>query len=143
MARPRTLMTTRRARVIRAEDMSQEMNNSQDEKKVVKKVRILQRDDGAVFTWTSVLETRNDMRGGYLYKYADGTTSITLDKASTKTMDAVNVGKREQSLIDENAKLKAELEALKGNTASSVSVMEPAAENTIILDQGESAIPTE
>jgi hypothetical protein len=72
----------------------------------VKKTRVLQRKDGAIFTWTPVLDVRQDMHAGWLYEFADGTQSLQLDRATKTEIDSATMTKREAALIEENARLR-------------------------------------
>lgn len=85
-----------------------------EEKTIAKKLRILQRKDGAIFGWTPILDRRNDMHAGWQTIYEDGTQTVQLDKASLRDLDTSKVSEREKALIEENAKLRNQLAEVQG-----------------------------
>ena len=101
-----------------------------------KKIRILQREDGAVFTHTAQLEIMPTMRPGWKLVYADGKSEIVLDKATAQQLDPNTVSQREQTLIEENATLREQLAQAQGMINSPVTA--PAAAP---LQPGETPLP--
>lgn len=100
-----------------------------DEQTEGTRVRICKRKDGTIFTWTPVLDALPNMRPGWLNIDVDGTRSVTLDVATSHDLDGRTMSKREQDLIDENARLRLNL--------AEANSLAPAA---IELQPGESAI---
>ena len=84
------------------------------DKKIIRKIRIVQRTDGAVFTWTPVLDAILEMQPGWLAVYDDGTEKITLDKITSRQLDPSTMTQREKILIDENVKLREQVAASQG-----------------------------
>jgi hypothetical protein len=70
------------------------------------KVRIVQRKDGSIFTWTPVLDAMPEMHPGWLTVHDDGRREIQLDRAVVRDLDVSTLSQRERSLIEENAKLR-------------------------------------
>jgi len=99
------------------------------------RLRILQREDGAVFTWTKELaESRPDMRPGWQYKQDDGSFLIELDKVSSQTIRNQSISQREKALIEENARLAAALAKAEGMPVASEPAKTP-------VDPGEVPLP--
>ena len=80
-------------------------------------VRIVQRQDGAVFTWTPQLDAMPNMIPGWMTVKDDGTREIQLDQATARELDPSTVSQRERRLIEENAKLRQMLASLGGAVA--------------------------
>ena len=97
----------------------------------MKRIRILQRKDGAVFTWTKALEKRPNMVPGWKIFHEDGAQSIELDRVTAHDLDTTQTSVREQALIEENARLREQL-------ATEMGVTQPAASG---LDEGEIPLP--
>lgn len=70
------------------------------------KLRIVQRKDGAIFTWTPVLDAMPEMVAGWLHMHEDGKREIVLDRATSRELDPSTVSQRERLLIEENARLR-------------------------------------
>jgi len=83
-------------------------------KKILRKIRIVQRADGAVFTWTPALDAILEMQPGWLAVLDDGTEEITLDKITSRQLDPSTISQREKILIDENARLREQVAASQG-----------------------------
>jgi len=83
-------------------------------KTIKSKNRILQRNDGALFGWTQVLDAFPNMTPGVITIYEDGTSSIVLDRATTRIIDAKAAETREKVLLNENVRLKDQLALAQG-----------------------------
>lgn len=72
-----------------------------------KRLRILQREDGEIFTWTKQLaEGRPNLRPGWLYPPDEnGGRRVELDAVSSHVLTTANISQRERALIEENARL--------------------------------------
>lgn len=119
---------------------------SDSDEKAVKKTRILQRKDGAIFTWTRVLDVRSDMHAGWMYEFEDGTKSIQLDKASRHEIDTSLMSKREAALIEENAQLRetiAKLQAFPSAPIQDAPDEAPVTETFVPESEGEVPIEPE
>ncbi len=108
-----------------------------------RKIRILQRDDGAIFARTPVLEAMPNMYPGTKVIEADGTASIILDKASAKQLNPNSTTARENALIDENASLREQLAQAQGFTDAPEAKVETKAEVASGMEKGETPLPPE
>lgn len=116
---------------------------------VSKKLRILQRDDGAIFNWTETLQSRSDMRPGTKYIYEDGSEQIELDKIPMQNVNNTTKAEEIRQRDEEIARLKQQLNEQQGE--SEQSHMQPGEEPippppetaTDLTNAQEEAIPTE
>jgi hypothetical protein len=120
-----------------------------DQKKEVSRMRICQRDDGVVYTYTPALESNKRMVPGVLIKYSDGTKTIQLDKAKLQDLDPNRNTKQINDLIEENRRLREQLTQSQGFTSEvqthTTTAPEPAsapaqASQPVKLQEGESPI---
>ena len=108
------------------------------EKIVKRKVRILQRDDGVVFTHTKVLEANPRMRPGWKVVHeGDTPDEIVLDAATVQQLDPNTTSAREHALIEQNALLREQLAQMQGMLNNPLSVPTP----EIPEQPGETPIP--
>ncbi len=94
-------------------------DQAQTQKQVVKKLSIVQRDDGAVFNWTETLQARSDMRTGTKYLYDDGSEDIQLDKIPMQTVNNTAKPEEIRQRDEEIARLRQQLNEQQGQSQQS------------------------
>jgi hypothetical protein len=106
------------------------------DKKIDRKVRILQRTDGQIFAWSPILEAKPDMHPGQQFFYADGSQQVQLDRSAKRDLDVSTVTQREALIMDENVQLRQQIADLIANRQSAP--LPP----PVPLAQGETPIPS-
>jgi hypothetical protein len=107
------------------------------------KLRILQRDDGAIFTFAPELESNPRLHPGWLVKKTDGSSEVVLDVAKAVQLNPNSITEREKSLIDENARLREQLANAQGMNFSKPQQAKTAAPAAETLLPGETPLPSD